>query len=56
MQYENLEIYREIQSGFATGANEEHVLGAQEFALRTFHETVDRQLLGSGSGAGAESA
>lgn len=56
VQYEDLEIYREIQIGFATGANEEHVLGTQEFALRTFHETVDRHLFGAGPGAQRDGA
>ncbi|ALO98295.1 Dioxygenase subunit [Streptomyces hygroscopicus subsp. limoneus] len=48
VQYEDLEIYREIQRGLASGANEEHCFGTQEFALRTYNDTIERYLLGPG--------
>jgi phenylpropionate dioxygenase-like ring-hydroxylating dioxygenase large terminal subunit len=41
VQYEDLEIYREIQIGLTSGANEEHVFGTQEFALHTYHAAID---------------
>lgn len=44
VQYEDLEIYREIQAGLATGANSEHCLGTQEYALRMFNDTLERYL------------
>ncbi|MFE2285946.1 aromatic ring-hydroxylating dioxygenase subunit alpha [Streptomyces sp. NPDC059443] len=47
VQYEDLEIYREIQLGFASGANKEHCFGTQEFALHTYHETVGNYVLGA---------
>ncbi|MFC7307902.1 aromatic ring-hydroxylating dioxygenase subunit alpha [Streptomyces monticola] len=46
VQYEDLEIYREIQQGLAAGANDEHVFGTQEFALRTYNDTLERHLFG----------
>lgn len=45
VQYEDLEIYREIQIGFAAGANEEHHFGTQEFALKKYHDAIDEGLL-----------
>lgn len=47
VQYEDLEIYREIQIGLAAGANEEHCFGTQELALRTFNDTIERYLCGA---------
>lgn len=46
VQYEDLEIYREIQIGLTSGANDEHCFGTQEFALHTYHTTIDRYVLG----------
>lgn len=47
VQYEDLEIYREIQIGLAAGANQDHCFGTQEFALRKFNEAVEGYLSGS---------
>ncbi|HEY0641763.1 MAG TPA: SRPBCC family protein [Pseudonocardiaceae bacterium] len=44
VQYEDLEIYREIQIGLATGANTEHCLGTQEYALRRFNDAIESYL------------
>jgi phenylpropionate dioxygenase-like ring-hydroxylating dioxygenase large terminal subunit len=46
VQYEDLEIYREIQIGLATGANQEHCFGTQEFALRKYNEAIEGYLSG----------
>jgi phenylpropionate dioxygenase-like ring-hydroxylating dioxygenase large terminal subunit len=48
VQYEDLEIYREIQIGMATGANQEHCFGTQEFALQKYNETIESYLSGAG--------
>jgi phenylpropionate dioxygenase-like ring-hydroxylating dioxygenase large terminal subunit len=44
VQHEDLEIYREIQIGLATGANQEHCFGTQEFALRKYNEAIESYL------------
>lgn len=54
VQYEDLEIYREIQIGFAAGANEEHCFGTQEFALHTYHASIDRHLFGADGPGGPD--
>lgn len=48
VQYEDLEIYREIQLGMASGANKEHCFGTQEYALQKFNESVETHLFGGG--------
>jgi phenylpropionate dioxygenase-like ring-hydroxylating dioxygenase large terminal subunit len=45
VQYEDLEIYREIQIGLAAGANTEHCFGTQEYALQKYNETLEDYLL-----------
>lgn len=44
VQYEDLEIYREIQIGLTSGANDEHCFGTQEFALQKYNEAIEAQL------------
>lgn len=48
VQYEDLEIYREIQIGLAAGANHDHCFGTQEFALQKYNETIESYLSGTG--------
>lgn len=50
VQYEDLEIYREIQLGLAAGANREHCFGTQEYALATYNAAIERYLDGDGAG------
>jgi phenylpropionate dioxygenase-like ring-hydroxylating dioxygenase large terminal subunit len=45
VQYEDLEIYREIQLGLATNANTEHCFGTQESALRAYNDILERYLI-----------
>jgi phenylpropionate dioxygenase-like ring-hydroxylating dioxygenase large terminal subunit len=51
VQHEDLEIYREIQIGLATGANTEHCFGTQEYALRRYNDAIESYLLGGESSA-----
>jgi phenylpropionate dioxygenase-like ring-hydroxylating dioxygenase large terminal subunit len=44
VQYEDLEIYREIQIGLTAGANTEHCFGTQEYALRKYNEILEHYL------------
>ncbi|GLW09716.1 ribosomal subunit interface protein [Microtetraspora sp. NBRC 13810] len=54
VQYEDLEIYREIQIGLSAGANKEHCFGTQEHALQRYNEAIESYLFGDGPGqAGA---
>lgn len=46
VQYEDLEVYREIQLGLASGANYEHCFGTEEFALRVYNDTLEEHLFG----------
>jgi phenylpropionate dioxygenase-like ring-hydroxylating dioxygenase large terminal subunit len=45
VQYEDLEIYREIQISLAAGANTEHCFGTQEHALRKYNDAIESYLL-----------
>jgi phenylpropionate dioxygenase-like ring-hydroxylating dioxygenase large terminal subunit len=47
VQYEDLEIYREIQIGLTSGANQEHCFGTQEYALQKYNEAIESYLLGT---------
>jgi hypothetical protein len=52
VQYEDLEIYREIQIGLAAGANKEHCFGTQEYALQRYNEAIESYLFGDGLSRG----
>jgi phenylpropionate dioxygenase-like ring-hydroxylating dioxygenase large terminal subunit len=47
VQYEDLEIYREIQIGLTSGANQDHCFGTQEFALQKYNEAIEGYLFGA---------